>query len=69
MDNDLLKLFQNGENHSQFLGAIEMYDNGKLLKVMRGKREIRNERLNDSKVYECVNGKRESYRGYTFKRL
>jgi hypothetical protein len=68
-DNDLLKLYQNGERHVQFLGAIEMYDNGKLLKVMRGKREIRNEGLNDSKVYECVNGKRESYMGYTFKRL
>lgn len=67
--NDLLKLYKDGEKHVRFLGAIEMYNNGKLVKVLRGKTEIRNEGLNDSRVYECVNGKRESYKGYTFKRL
>jgi len=68
-DNNLLKLFQTGEKHSQFLGAIGMYYEGKLIKVMKGQREIRKEGLHDSQVYDCVNGKRESYKGYTFKRF
>lgn len=66
--NKLLDLFQNGESHSQFKGAIDVYKDGEYVKTLRGKTEITNEGFTDSSVYACVNGKKESYKGFTFKR-
>ena len=67
-ENNLLDLFQNGEMHPQFKGVIEVYKDGKFIKNLKGKTEITNEGFRDSDVYACVNGKRESYNGFTFKR-
>ena len=67
-ENKLLDLFQNGEKHSQFKGEIKVYKDGEYVKTLRGKKEITNEGFTDSSVYACVNGKKESYKGFTFKR-
>ena len=58
-----------GRNHGNYGGDIEMYKDGVLIKTLRGKKEIVNEGLHNSRVYECVNGKAKTHKGYTFKRL
>ena len=58
-----------GKNSKQFKGYIAMYKDLELINVFEGKKEIKKYGLSFSGVYECLNGKLKTHKGYTFKRI
>ena len=67
--NNLLDLFQFGESSRVYKGAIEVYKNGELVKVLKGRTNIESEGFCNVGVYRCVNGKAKKHKGHTFKRI
>lgn len=57
-----------GEKHHNFKGAILATSESGETFVLRGKREIKDHGFNMSHVYQCVNGRAKTHKGYTFKR-
>jgi hypothetical protein len=70
VQNNLLDLFGVADKNKNYKGAIEVYDMvGNLIKVLKGKTDIKNNGFNNVEVYRCVNGKSKSHKGCTFKRI
>jgi hypothetical protein len=68
--NNLLDLFGVADKNKNYKGAIEVYEiGGNLIKVLKGKADIKNNGFNNVEVYRCVNGKSKSHKGCTFKRI
>jgi len=62
-------LIKSGRESTSYGGDIGVYDGNGLIKILTGKRDMENNGFCNSRVYDCANGKRKNYKGYTFKRL
>lgn len=59
-----------GRNGSSFKGDIEATNitTGEIL-LLVGTKEMHKRGFDHTRVYDCVNGKRKTHKGFTFKRL
>lgn len=64
-----LKTFEEGENHANFKGDIEVYDyTGKLVDVLQGNKDMKSKGYDFRLVSACLYGKRNTHRGMRFNR-
>lgn len=56
------------ENNPNYKGKIQVIKDGQLLATTCGLQELKDLGLIPGKVYNCLNGKAKSHKGYTFKR-